>query len=365
MYFYNYNLSLSMNKLIFLILIFHDISISKCPVKSMSNDDETTATTTTFYNVFIPPEIGLEELNMELDIIKEQLALREKSTHPAAPLYFHSIGKDIKELPNCINCERIGYTYRSTGDETLTLSKLYEYCKGNPDKRVAYIHNNRLFGKVNDATIRNIVTKSVFTDECFMMKNPSRSTTNNINNKSSSCKCNVCSARFTPLPHYHTSGNMWTADCAYISNLIHPSSFIEKMDINIDTAPSNRLGNPKSIPAPWVGKGKFAHVHWVHSHPDVCPCDVYPSMYTWDQHLPRQDWAPDLAKAPRYSSILDYEKKFEKFITSDDNDRRNWVSLAGRIHEWRSLYGQIPDIKSWVWTFYDEGADYLLNFEGI
>ena len=59
------------------------------------------------------------------------------------------------------------------------------------------------------------------------------------------------------------------------------------------------------------------------------------------------------------------EKKFEKFITSDDNNRRNWVSLAGRIHEWKSLYGKIPDIKSWVWTFYDEGADYLLNIEGI
>ena len=66
--------------------------------------------------------------------------------------------------------------------------------------------------------------------------------------------------------------------------------------------------------------------------------------------------------APRFPNILDYEKEYEKFVTSDDPRRPKWVSLAGRIYEWQALYDDVPKEKSWVWRYYDDGPDYYLSF---
>lgn len=37
----------------------------------------------------------------------------------------------------------------------------------------------------------------------------------------------ICSSRMSPLPHPHTSGNMWLAKCDYISQLIDPKALSE------------------------------------------------------------------------------------------------------------------------------------------
>ena len=42
--------------------------------------------------------------------------------------------------------------------------------------------------------------------------------------------CNVCSSRFSPVPHPHTSGNMWLARCDYIKKLIDPLIFEAAMN---------------------------------------------------------------------------------------------------------------------------------------
>ena len=91
----------------------------------------------------------------------------------------------------------------------LTLSVLHSFCVKNPGKRVRGVQQN------DDDFLRRMLTKSVFTDKCFNFQNP-------ISKKKSTCNCNVCSARFSPLPHFHTSGNMWVADCFYVWKLIDP-----------------------------------------------------------------------------------------------------------------------------------------------
>lgn len=336
-----------------LILVLSVIAL--CNI--LPNFVEAANQTTTFYNVYIPPGVALDELGHHLNVIKTQLQYKERSKFPEGPLYFVAIGKDVQELPNCINCERIDH--KITGNEISTLTKLQEYCKENPDKNVAYMHNQPSFDnhEMNEL-LRRMLTKSVFSDECLLLKNP----TTRINNEK--CTCNVCSARFSPIPHYHTSGNMWVADCQYVSKLVSPESLTAKMDHIVYNAPADRIGRPSTILGPFVGRGRYASGHWVYSHPDVCPCDVYPGPFTWNHDVvPLHDeWEPELVHAPRFPNILDYEKEYEKFITSDDSNRRDWVSLAGRIYEWQGLYDAIPPEKSWVWKYYGEGADYFLSF---
>jgi len=310
--------------------------------------------TAIFYNVFIPPETRVEDLSHHLDIIKNQLEYRERSEYAEAPLYYFSIGKDIIDFPNCVNCQKLGHT--ATGDETLILSKVHEFCTEHPEKRVAYIHNRpTVETHESNEMSRRMLSKAVFSDECFLLKNPLTRTSDE------KCKCNVCSARFSPLPHYHTSGNMWVADCAYISKLIPLVLFGQKMNHVVKFAPIERFGLLRTISEPFVGR---TFGHWVYSHPDICPCDVYPGPFTWNHDaVPLHDeWEPQLVHAPRFLNLLDYEKYYEKFVTSEDKSRRELVSLAARIHEWKSLYGQVPNELSWVWKYYDEGADYFLSF---
>jgi len=251
----------------------------------------------------------------------------------------------------------------------LTLSALHSFCMKHPDKSVAYIHNRNQFGdKENDNNlIRRMLTKAVFTDECFNLQNPT--TTSNSGISQPSRDCNVCSARFSPLPHFHASGNMWTADCMYISKLVDPITFRAKMDDAVNSASFyDRLGGANKISLAWTGRSIWSAGHWVYSHPDVSPCDVYSEKsFTWnnDNIAANDDWTPDLAYAPRFPSLLDYEKKYERFITSPERSRRQWVSLPGRIHEWNFLYKKIPDQKSWVWDFYDASQDYMLSLFGV
>ena len=84
--------------------------------------------------------------------------------------------------------------------------------------------------------------------------------------------CDVCSTHFSALPHQHAKGNMWLARCSYVKRLIAPPAFQKGMD-----AYWGRLGfdtGGRLMGTPWVGTGRFAMEHWVHSHPSVRPCDV-------------------------------------------------------------------------------------------
>ena len=98
--------------------------------------------------------------------------------------------------------------------------------------------------------------------------------------------------------------------------------------------------------------------HWIHSHPDVCPCDVYPGPFVWNyKNIPsNSNWKVELAQAPRFSSIQNYLPNDESGKYVRDNamciKEGSWYHLSGRLHEWRSLYNAVPRNDSWVWSYY-------------
>ena len=183
--------------------------------------------------------------------------------------------------------------------------------------------------------------------------------------------CNVCSSRMSPMPHPHTSGNMWLSRCDYVRKLIEPKKFTQAM----------YRTNPDITITDWYpcfGLGRFASEHckplksWIHfqyiwtfdkflpivssytgihSHPDVLPCDVDDSsQYTWNYaDIPGQDFSLGLAKAPRWKPEVYLNEAFCPQHMAGN-------SLQERLAEYAVLYNKAPPSLWYGWDWYQEGS---------
>jgi hypothetical protein len=318
-----------------------------------------------FYNIYIPKESknGSEaSIDQVHSITKEQLRLRNSSISSESTLFYVTNGRNISPLKNCPNCVHL--EHNNEGDEVKTLSKLHDFCKHNPSQKVAYIHNKGSFHPsiLNDM-LRRMLTKAVFSEECLRLTSKNKTFTYN---KSQSCReCNICGARFSPLPHFHIPGNMWVANCNYISKLISPTLFKDSMEQLVSKAMQrSKYRGMRNIPShALIGRLRYSAEHWVASHPENCPCDVYSGDYTWAyEQIPQHDnWTADLAMAPRVKSLKHYAN-FDSFNKYYKNRRTGkWFTFEGRIFEWKTLYNQIPSNDSWVWSFYKKKYKWFDN----
>lgn len=318
------------------------------------NYDDENKDVTVFYNVFIPEGENEAEkqwnIKKTLEIVKEQLTVRTSSLIANSTLYYMLIGAYVEKLPNCTNCELLEYHHQ--GSEFIILDKLHGFCKNHTKKRVAYIHDKGSYNpsQANDL-FRQMLTKSVFSDQCLLSSLQS-------SNATESFQCDVCSARFSTLPHFHMPGNMWVAHCSYVSKLLQPTQFQSKMNNLVHTASQMNIHQILKQKHPSLtGHDRFAAEHWLNSHPSVRPCDVYPGVYLWAyDNLPENNlWEPILAKAPRFTPMQKYETP--EFI-AQGFQKAEWFHLNGRIYEWKSLYGQIPQNDSWIWNYYNQSGLY-------
>jgi hypothetical protein len=307
--------------------------------KPLRKDATDTTDRAIFYNIFIPDG---ENRQNALDIVIQQLARKTTSRLIGlAPIYFTVIGNnatdDIQKLcgPQCHLLR-----YAQEGDEGLTLESLFDYCTEHPDSLVTYLHDKGSFhpSDRNDR-LRIMLTKAVFSDACQTI---------------SADQCNICSARFSPLPHFHMAGNMWTAHCSYVRKLIHPRTFADKMDDLMDHVLSK---NDTTIPKPtpfqirqqyMVGLKRYALEHWLGSHPWLQPCDVYPNAryLIAYSNLPKpfEKWTPKLQQAP----WLPFQKFKGMFGKGD------WFCGPARLLEFEFLYGLRPQPNSFLWSYYAE-----------
>jgi hypothetical protein len=104
------------------------------------------------------------------------------------------------------------------GSEFETLGLLWNYCRDSPhaeNDTVVYIHNKGSFHPSKENTMfRRFITPGALSRECSEMPP----------------ECNICSFRFSPLPHPHSPGNMWAARCNYIKLLLDPIKFEWEME---------------------------------------------------------------------------------------------------------------------------------------
>jgi len=266
-----------------------------------------------FYNVYANPDDDVAILRAKY-YVNEQMA----ELLPKHQVFIRSIGKQF-EVEDATQIQ-----HDEKGEEVGTLKFLWDHCRetDNPNEKVVYLHNKGSFhpSKENDL-LRKWLTRAALSEECSNMP----------------ISCDVCSWRFSPLPHPHNSGNMWAARCNYIRKLINPVMFQTSMAQLYHDA-----GNDA-----WIGTGRYAAEHWVHSHPTIQACDVSTSDYVWSyKDLPELHDDFKLEAAPRY------HLKGKSFRMA--RSRPQVITFEHRWAEYKVLYNETPPASWFGWKFYND-----------
>ena len=269
-----------------------------------------------FYNLYTN---SAEDEERVRNIVQAQLQHLNPLLHDATNVTITSIGHPLSSVPY----NQTISVHHNEGSEFLTLHSIWEYCQrhNHSATRVIYLHSKGSYHphKRNDL-LRDFLTKGALSEECANLPE----------------SCNVCSSRMSPLPHPHTSGNMWLARCDYIAQLFNPFMTSEHI-----------LFHKNDYCKGW---GRLLAEHWVHSHPSVKPCDLYPGKeFTWDYfNIPQGEKAEqrELKSAPRFK-LKDYvhsrhchhESQIENFVSE-------------RMRNYELLYN-ITEVDGdwWGWDF--------------
>jgi hypothetical protein len=264
-----------------------------------------------FYNLFVKSE---EDVQRVQSIVTDQFARLNPNLHH--PVYVHSIGH-LLPLPNTT---LLGH--HSEGFEDVTLHSVWDYCKFHNESKVVYLHSKGSYTPTpENEKLRRFLTFGALSESCANLP-PS---------------CNVCSTRFSPLPHPHTSGNMFLARCDYVAKLKDPRLFQE------DMAKIYGDGN-----YPCSGTGRYSAEHWIHSHPAVRPCDLYTEPdFVWNYGVRELDIEMEqtqmaLQHAPRFHNLSVY-------FLEDRMCHPIGVSRKERLDEYHKLYNETPGEDWWGW----------------
>eukprot|EP00521_Asterionellopsis_glacialis_P007124 CAMPEP_0195284410 /NCGR_PEP_ID=MMETSP0707-20130614/2618_1 /TAXON_ID=33640 /ORGANISM="Asterionellopsis glacialis, Strain CCMP134" /LENGTH=368 /DNA_ID=CAMNT_0040343743 /DNA_START=47 /DNA_END=1150 /DNA_ORIENTATION=+ len=292
-----------------------NISTDVAPIPSSSPGEKIQI----FYNLFIDNEQSFERVEA---MVREQLAYVSPRFHNQN-IIINSMGY-IKP-DNTISGHKITRHWSSGGEE-LTLHSIWEYCTANPnhDSKVAYLHSKGSFHpKPENDQLRVFLTEGALSKECAKLPD----------------QCDVCSSRMSPLPHPHTGGNMWMARCDYISKLVDPSSPIETWEGGNKTKTRHFRNHDNGC----KGWGRFFNEHWIHSHPTVKPCDLYPfKEYVWNyENVPGENFAKELAMVPRFN----YNDYIIDGVCSEETLDPE-IALKDRIEVYDAIYQKRPH-DSW------------------
>ena len=291
-------------------------TIQSLPV-ARSNPSSTTASIAVFYNLYVGRESDLE---MVSQIVREQFREIDPAYHTV--VHVNSVGVPMPSITQFTSAKVVEIGQSQKGSEYDTLRSLWQYCKHNPDNNVIYLHSKGSYNpsEANDK-LRRFLTAGALSRECAELPDT----------------CDVCSSRMSPLPHPHTSGNMWLARCSYIRNhLMEPFLFHRRMGTKGYSC---------------VGAGRYAAEHWIHSHPSVRPCDLYTQPdFVWNYEgipsLERFAQNLHLAQAPRFAH--------ESYLIPGVCDGAG--SLQHRLDEYARIYRTTPDRSWWGWELFNHSA---------
>jgi hypothetical protein len=328
------------------------LEIEEEPVQDAAKEMETNEVTAAvslapgkfviFYNAYVNPKSP----NASLEIMSEQMEQVYNSSHRNASVYYNILGHDITEndkfCKKGMDCRKLRYIHN--GDEVETLHDLYSHCLVHPNDTVIYLHDKGSFNSMGrNHAVRRLGTLSSTSEACRSMA------TTHVD------KCNICVGKFHFLPNPHTQGNLWTAQCSYISKLIPPKDYELKrrtmlMDLKHNHKRLHKFGcfytllDGILLSRPYTGiygkhlaLGRYAMEAWVLSSPLSRPCHTIPGAITG---LNFRKWsATELWEGVSPTPI----KYVEEMATG-------WFQLYGRLYEYQTLYnGQIPPRDSWFW----------------
>ena len=195
-----------------------------------------------FYNLFVA---NASDAPRVMEIVSEQKSFLLPEYHK--PFFVQSMGGSQLKIPDATI---LGH--RANGTELITLHSLWDFCRKKPEtEKVVYLHSKGSYTNSEQNRIfRRFLTAGALSEECALAED-----------------CNVCSSRFSPLPHPHAPGNMWLARCDYVRELIDPFQFEKDMSSIVSTCSKTYKWFDGG---PWCdGRDRWSAEHWVHSHPSV------------------------------------------------------------------------------------------------
>jgi hypothetical protein len=279
-------------------------------------NDFLTTNTPVFYNLYVNPN-NKSDVPRVRKLVTEHLSMLSPVQH--RPVFVQSIGHPIY-IPNTSLL-----AHHPNGTEMITLHSLWKYCQNHTDANVLYLHSK---GSYHDRHVNTLLRR-------FLTFGAVKCT---AKESIQSDSIDVCSSRFSPYPHPHTSGNMWMARCSYVSKLMNPHQFVNEME-KVPRAP----GLKRRFEYYLVGRGRFASEHWIYSHPTVRPGDVYNGNFSCGySKLPDNLVAEDfhqLKMAPRFPY------KFYRPL----EELKPWTGLKHRWTEYQVLYNETPTESWWGW----------------
>ena len=128
-----------------------------------------------FYNLYVATA---NDSSRVFDLVSDQM-IHLRPEHK--PVYIQSMGPIQLSIPNT---KLLGH--HSNGTEMVTLRSLWNYCTEHPTEKVVYLHSKGSSrNSPENENLRNFLTKGALSRECSTLPTT----------------CNVCSSRFSPLPH--------------------------------------------------------------------------------------------------------------------------------------------------------------------
>lgn len=304
-------------------------AITKDSISAITEDSASADNIPVFYNLFVKNEADASRVTK---IVEEQFNKLLPVHHP---IYVNSIGTELNYISETEH-QTVLLGHYEKAAEHVTLKSLWNYCQKpeHVNKKVVYMHSKGSFTATRyNSKLRRFLTTGALSEECASMPDD---------------QCNICSSRFSPVPHPHTSGNMWLAKCDYIKNLIDPENFENAMD-NLNYADEEGL-------LACDGRGRYSAEHWAHSHPSVKPCDLYTdSKFTWDY-----DGIPLVNNFKRNTQLQAFPRfDLQAYIKTDVRYCiGRGASQKFRIDEYKGLYNETAPEDWWGYDFYPEKDDW-------
>ena len=268
-----------------------------------------------------------------------------------------------------LTCRKLGEDPSASASGEVTLHNLHNFCTAKPSLSVTYLSNTLpgTFGVNKTETYSMQKIRAYTTAVTSKMCLKSRDT------------CNVCGTEFYPLPYNHFIGNMFTASCEYVKDLMPPGEFESSInDLAGDALVSQLRRATTTELFPFtpqnLGLNQYSVEHWIGSHPDFQPCDVAPvrsSLFPWfsgSSFVPN-DYTSSKAydfmwsEAPRRDSAPVghhlCRTREKEAMAKDDIVFREYFYLAGNLLRWYNLYNKAPPWNSWVWKWYPKGNEWM------
>jgi hypothetical protein len=119
-----------------------------------------------------------------------------------------------------------------------------------------------------------------------------------------------------------------------------------------------------------MGGSRWAMEMWIGSHPSIAPCDLSgsPTITAWMAE-DRNTSAFSFSMFPRHGHDMRsmFDRSLPRYrpelLDSESTRMRDYNLLGGMILRWRLMYGQLPSISSWMWSYYPDGDIWLNGVE--